>query len=452
MIQKKQALVLGLGISGIAAARHLLKRGFAVLGVDKNQELLADNEWIQRMRHEGLVVQHEDQPLSLDALSLAIASPGVPPANKIYKQLTAAGIEVIGEIELACRSLQQRCLAITGSNGKTTTTLLVEHILKSVGIPAQALGNVGVPLTAALDATDGLTSQTVVVLELSSWQLETLSCRALDAAAILNISANHLDRHGTMNAYAQAKFRISQCLKPGGKLYLGEQCRREFPEFCEGYPSLTFGYIPGCDIFCDQNQVLFHENIEFIMPGEYRGRISRDVDNMMAAYALCKEMGINGKQFLDGLRTFKKPPHRIEFVAQIKGVSYYDDSKATNIDAVIKAVSDMPAATLLIAGGMHKGSPYTLWRKAFKEKVRSVFAIGQAAEQIRIDLAGDIPVKTFPTLMEAIHAASKEAESGDSILLSPGCSSYDMFRDYKHRGDEFKRVVYALQAKEGMLE
>ncbi len=443
MKQNKQVVVLGMGISGRAACRYLLNRGFPVLGIDKNQQLLNQHAEIQALCKEGLHIQGEDIPIPVQTIDFCVASPGVPPTNPIYQQLRKADIKIIGEVELACRDLAHPCLAITGSNGKTTTTLLVEHILNHQGVSAKAVGNVGVPVTEIINQETS--KQTVLVLELSSWQLETLTSAPLDAGVILNITPNHLDRHASLEEYARTKIHMKNCLKPGKKLYVGAQCYRDFGEFFDGFDVSLFGYEKGCALYCDRNGVFVNENIEFILPPEYRGKVSHDVENMMAAYALCREAGISGSQFISAFRTFKKPPHRIEFVCSCKGVSYYNDSKGTNIDAVIKAVDSMPGDTILIAGGVHKGASYTPWIEAFRGKVKAVCAIGQAAEYIRQDLASMAPVEIFSTLEEAVQEASKKAKNGWNVLLSTGCSSFDMFRDYIHRGDEFKRIVKAFQ-------
>lgn len=437
----QKILILGLGISGRSAARYLLKHGANVWGVDQNKEILDTHEEVSLLKLQGLHALHEGDLSSSKNFDKVVVSPGVPPTHPLYHSALDCGVEVLGEIELACRHLKNPCVAITGSNGKTTTTLLVEHALNFSGIAAKAIGNIGIPLT---DVVDHMEPNVVLVMELSSWQLETLQSKVLDAGAILNITPNHLDRHPTMECYAQAKFNLKNCLKEGKTLYLGEQCFLDFPAFVEGSKGETFGYSPSCSLYCDRNAVIKNQIIEFLLPDEYKGKISHDVENMMAAYALCRDRGLSGKQFANSLPSFKKPPHRIEFVKKIKGVAYYDDSKGTNLDAVAKAVNSMKGPTILIAGGLHKGAAYTPWLKAFGNKVRYICAIGQAAEQIKSELSPQMSVKKFMTLEEALKHAASIAEEGENVLLSPGCSSYDMFKNYEHRGDEFKRMVHAL--------
>lgn len=443
--KNQKILILGLGLSGKSAARYLLKRGAHVWGVDQSKEIDTQAE-ICDLKSLGLNVLHEKELPSAKNFDRVVVSPGIPSTHPLYRSALDLGTEILGEVELACRHLTNRCVAITGSNGKTTTTLLVEHALSFSGIPAKAVGNIGIPLT---EAVDKVASDDVIVLELSSWQLETLHSKVIDAGVILNITPNHLDRHLTMENYAAAKFNLKNCLKKGRTLYMGHRCLLEFPHLINESKIETYGYSPSCTYYCDQSAVKKNQSMGFVLPEEYRGKISHDVDNMMAAYALCREMGLSGEQFAASLPSFKKPPHRIEFVKKIKGVAYYDDSKGTNLDAVAKAVASMQGPTILIAGGMHKGAAYTPWLEAFGEKVRCICAIGQAAEQIKSELGAKVCVETFMTLEGALTHAASIAKEGENVLLSPGCSSYDMFTNYEHRGDEFKRIVHALPVKEG---
>jgi UDP-N-acetylmuramoylalanine--D-glutamate ligase len=438
----KQVLVIGLGVSGRAAADFLLKSGAKVAAVDRSKELLETHEQVIQLRHQGMSVYLETDPLELDSYDFVVVSPGIPPTHPVHQKALKEGKEVIGEVELACRSIAQPFLAITGSNGKTTTTLLVEHVLKTSGYKAKALGNIGIPLTQAL--MDSPDAKEILVVELSSWQLETLKSQVIDAAVILNITPNHLDRHLSMQAYAAAKIGIKNCLKPGKNLWMGSEYYREFLPLIQSHPVMTFGYSADCDIFCDKQNVIVKDEVEFTLPQEYRAFISHDVENMMAAFALCKEVGIEAKQFMTAFASFKKPPHRIEFVRKLNGVSYYDDSKGTNLEAVIKAVQSMKGTTILIAGGVHKGTAYTPWIKAFAGKVRCICAIGQAAEQIKSELGLQMHVNVFADLNEAILYAAAHAKFGENVLLSPGCASYDMFKDYQHRGQEFKRLINDL--------
>ncbi|HEV8053023.1 MAG TPA: UDP-N-acetylmuramoyl-L-alanine--D-glutamate ligase, partial [Parachlamydiaceae bacterium] len=350
--------------------------------------------------------------------------------------------------------------AVTGTNGKTTVTLMTAHILETAGIKAKALGNVGIPLTSAVDAL-GDDKTDVFVIELSSFQLETLSKRFIDAAVILNITPDHLDRYPSLEGYAAAKIGMEKNLKETGKLFVENKCLKDFGKLFKERRYATYGYQPenylytdSQDIFHDGKQVLKvsdllatgNTNVEqakTVRCAPSSGR-SHELENIMASYALCSTFSISPEDFLIGFGSFQKPSHRIEFVKTVDGVDYFDDSKGTNIDAVIRAVEVLNGDIILIAGGVDKGFPYTTWIDAFGGKVKAICAIGQAKEKMKNDLEKAIPVTLFSGLDEAIVFASSLAKSGDIVLLSPGCSSFDMFKDYVHRGLEFQRIVNGL--------
>lgn len=439
----KRVLVLGLGISGCSAARFLLRRGADVVGADQNIERLSSDPEIAKLRHAWMEVLHDSDPCDIKHFDFIVASPGIAPSHPYLQQAAAAGIEVIGEVELACRSITQKCLAITGTNGKTTVTLLVAHVLTHAGMPARALGNVGIPLTSAVEHIDSH-SHEIFVIELSSFQLDTLHRRFIDAGVILNITPDHLDRYGTMEAYAKSKIHLYDCIKPAGKLFVEERCLKEFYPHFQRCHYESYGYDKDSVIHTDTRNVFVKGHGSFALPQPYQGKKSHDVENLMAAYALCREAGITNSQFLAALETFKKPSHRIEFVRTVNGVHFYDDSKGTNLDAVIRAVDTLDGNIILIAGGVDKGAPYTAWLNSIAKKIKFICAIGKAANKIQSDLGQHIPVELFSTLDDAVAHAARLSQAGDTVLLSPGCSSYDMFKDYAHRGEEFQRIVKAL--------
>lgn len=408
-----KTLVIGLGKSGLAAYELLLREGDEVVGVDDNAAL------IEKLALEGKKVELNPD---LQRFDRVILSPGIPPTNRFYQQAQSLGIEIIGEAELALSRLNQPCAAITGTNGKTTVTLLCEHILKASGRKARALGNVGTPLTSYLLEAD---RQDIIIVELSSFQLETMKTAVFDVGIILNITPDHLDRYTSMEEYALAKCRLQDLIKPAGGFWVHESVQRDFtPLLKPNYQ--TYG---------------LESMIETILPNRYRDLGRHEKENVLAAWMICKTFGVDEATFLAAVETFKKPAHRIEFVATLNGVDYFDDSKGTNIDATIKAVEAMTGKIVLIAGGVDKGSSYAPWRKVFAGKVKKVLAIGQAAAKIARELEPEIEVEIVPTLQEAVQRAREKAEAGEAVLLSPGCSSYDMFRDYAHRGDEFKKFV-----------
>ncbi len=419
-------LVIGLGKSGRAAYDLLIKEGGQVVGTDDKADLL------KKLESEGINVALHPQVEEFDRV---VISPGIPPTNPLYVRAIELRKEIIGEAELALSRLHQPCIAITGTNGKTTVTLLVEHILKTSGFKARALGNVGTPLTSYQGD-----KQEIMVVELSSFQLELMKTPVVDIGIILNITPDHLDRYTTMEEYALAKCRLQDLMKSPGNFWVHQSVVQDFkPLLKSNYQ--TYGTDCKCTSWTDRTALKAGEKIETILPIRYRDLGNHESENVLAAWILCKKFGVSPEAFLAGLETFKKPAHRIEFVATLDGVDYFNDSKGTNIDATIKAVEAMTKKVVLIAGGVDKGSSYEPWKKSFTGKVKQVFAIGQAAAKIAEELRPEFEVEIVPTLKDAVEGAKRQAKVGETVLLSPGCSSYDMFQDYAHRGDEFKKFV-----------
>ncbi len=416
------ALVLGLGVSGKASVKLLFAQGYQVIGADDK----ADPEQLRDLIFQGMRLLSNSEDINWPSIKLFVVSPGIPPSHPLYRSALAHGIEIVGEAELGFRNLDQPAIAITGTNGKTTVTLLVEHILNLSGIKAKALCNVGSPLSVyVLNPGSGA----VIVAELSSYQLETMSTSAFDAAVILNITPDHLERYGSLEGYAQAKCQLQNLLKPGSPFFVSQQVADEYAHLLK----------PGYIIYTQS------ESIEEILMQEYIELGEHDIENIKAAWALCKPFKITTEQFLKGFRTFKKPHHRIEFVANIDGVHFFNDSKGTNIDAVIRAVQTMKGPVILIAGGVDKGASYLAWKKSFCGKVKRIVAIGQAAPKIFRELSPFFEMEIVDSLSAAVGASFCRATKGDHVLLSPGCSSFDMFRDYAHRGEEFQRTVFSLR-------
>ena len=445
-MKNKRILIIGLGISGRSAARFLLQQGASVFGVDGNAKLLQDNEELIQLRQMGLQTAHDSIALELKKFNLIVVSPGIPHKHPLYAAAKASGIEIVGEVELACRCMPfKQFLGITGTNGKTTVTLLVAHILNQSGKRARALGNVGTAMTSPEAQGAGHIDE-IIVAELSSYQLETMHSKIIDAAVILNITPDHLDRYGSMDEYAKAKLHIAACLKLNGVLYLEQLTHKKYGHLLlEKCDIRTYGYAHPAHFHTDLKVIQCDKQPPQKVPEPLKGKPSHDLENLMAAYALCLHAGVTPKQFFEGYKTFKKPSHRIEFVAKLNNISYYDDSKGTNLDAVIRAVEAVHGPTILIAGGVDKGAPYTPWITAFDGKVKLICAIGQAATKIENDLNQSIPVKLFSSLKGAVEYAAAQAQPGDNIMLSPGCSSLDMYRDYAHRGQEFQKIVKSLK-------
>lgn len=417
----KRALVYGLGISGKAAADLLMQQGFEVLGYDDRLSSIAYKE-VKRF-----------DPLDeacWRGIEFVVLSPGISSEMLFYQQLRQRKLPLIGEAEFSLRLCQQPAIGITGTNGKTTVTLLCEHLLKCSGKKARALGNVGTPLSAYFLSPD---PAEILVVEMSSYQLETLQCKIFQTAAILNITPDHLDRYFGMEAYAKAKWRIEKNLTRDGTLFVHHKTAEEFGYLSEEKRFSLFG--------------VDSEKIASLFPVSYRNCGRHDWENGIAAWLLCQPWGVTAAQFSTALESFVKPRHRIEFVASIDGVAYYDDSKGTNVDAVVKAVHCMKGPVVLIAGGVDKGGSYALWSQELQGKIKSIIAIGEAAEKIAGELKGYFPVEIVASLEAAVVKAGQQAEKNDSVLLSPGCASFDMFRDYKQRGEEFKRIVLEERRK-----
>ncbi|WP_075883214.1 UDP-N-acetylmuramoyl-L-alanine--D-glutamate ligase [Candidatus Protochlamydia sp. W-9] len=436
----KKALIIGLGVSGRAAASFLQTSGVKVLGVDRNYLQLENQPEILELKAKGLIIQADCETMDLKTFDLIVVSPGIPSNHPLIKKAYEHKKEVIGEIELGCRASCHSIIGVTGTNGKTTVTLLITHILNANGLKAKALGNVGAPLTREILTLD---FQEIAVLELSSYQLDTFQQQVLDEAVVLNITPDHLERYETMENYAKSKFQIGKCLKKSGKLFVENKAAVEYQHLLN-FPHSTYGYLPSCHTYTDLRSVFSEGMQQFELPLEWQGKENHDLENLLAAYAICARRGIKPQQFLQALKTFQKPSHRVEFVLEKNGIHFYDDSKGTNIDAVMRAVQSINRPVFLIAGGVDKGASYVAWLNVFKGHVKKVYAIGQAANKIQKELSLHIKVQIEANLDDAVKQAYQDAKEGDVVLLSPGCASFDMFKDYIHRGEEFKRLVKLL--------
>jgi UDP-N-acetylmuramoylalanine--D-glutamate ligase len=444
MFKDKKVLVIGLGSSGRSALKLLIQAGAKAAGVDSNCALIETHEEVLQLKAQATILQ-ENALNSVDAFDTIVVSPGVPQTNLLYQQALSKGLPIVGEVELAFHFLKQPVLGITGTNGKTTVTLLVTHVLNFAGQPAKALGNIGIPITSYVHSSQSNEqAHEWVVAELSSFQLETMKTPLLDAGAILNITPDHLDRYPDMHAYAAAKIQMKHCLKPKGPLYVEEKCFHDFYELFRHEKAILYGYSKNCGISSDFLHLLVNNKRQCMLPSYLQGKKSHDLENAMAAFALCQHAGVSAEIFMQALSSFQKPAHRIQWVGSSGGVHFYDDSKGTNLDAVIKAVDTMPGQVILIAGGVDKGASYKPWIVHFENKVKAICAIGQAAKKMKEELGNDLAIDIYGNLKEAVQAAVKIAKPGDHILLSPGCSSFDMFRDYAHRGDEFQKIVKEL--------
>jgi UDP-N-acetylmuramoylalanine--D-glutamate ligase len=426
----KNILIVGFGLSGKSAAQFLISRGMNVIAVDDKRDEIAKSSSIE-------VFKDLPDGISFD---YAVCSPGVPPTHPIIRQLNSMRVKIMSEVELAFDHIKNPIIGVTGTNGKTTVTLLTTHILNACGKKACALGNVGIPLTSAIDT---LSSNEIVVAELSSYQLEDLKTPLLDSSVLLNITPDHLDRYHTMEKYAEAKMKLQKITKDPSRFFIDHKTYSEYGTFLKNSSVSTYGY--GDQTFStDLKGVFFDGNHLVDLPGTLQNKKNHDLENFLAAFALSWSMGANPKDIRSAYETFIKPHHRIEYIKELQGIKFYDDSKGTNIDAVIRAVESIKGSIHLIAGGVDKGSSYSPWITGFHNKVKKVYAIGQAAQKIHHELGNSIEVELYPTLQSAVTAAYQNAKAGENVLLSPGCASFDMFKDYVDRGLSFQKIIKTL--------
>jgi UDP-N-acetylmuramoylalanine--D-glutamate ligase len=446
-LKNQRVLVVGLGKSGVASALFLKGRGARVTVSDsKSQDELRGE--IPKLLDAGITVEtggHGER--TFGGQELIVVSPGVPVDVPQLEQARALGIPVIGEIELAARFLKGRIVAITGSNGKTTTTALTGEVISMGGWESLVGGNIG---TAAISLVEESTEDSYVVLEVSSFQLETIQTFHPFIAVVLNITPDHLDRHSTFQAYVDAKARIFEN-QTGEDLAV---LNADDPT-CVGLASRTrarkiwFSRKKEVEAgaYVRDDWIVYRDGSEEreLMPvSEIKLKGAHNLENVLAAVCVGMLTETEPHRIQRAVQEFKAVEHRLEYVATVRGVEFYNDSKATNVDATIKALESFPANIHLILGGKDKGSDYTVLKPLLKERVRRVYTIGAAAEKIESHLGGAVEVVHAGTLEAAVKRASAWAQSGDVVLLAPACASFDQFENYEHRGRVFKQTVQAL--------
>jgi UDP-N-acetylmuramoylalanine--D-glutamate ligase len=446
----KKVLVVGLGKSGLAAALFLRRRGAQVTVSDiRSAEVLGKD--IPALLEEGIAVEAGGHGLlTFRRQDLIVVSPGVPLDTPELVQVKAFGLPIIGELELASRYLKGKSLAITGSNGKTTTTALCGEILKAGGLPVEVGGNIGIPVIALVDKSsdDGWS-----VLEVSSFQLETTDRFHPEIAVILNVTPDHLDRHGTFENYAAAKERIFANQTAEDALVLNAD-DDVTSRMAARVKSRIFWFsakrVVRQGAFVHEGVIVFRASEqaapEFILKVEsipLKGH--HNVENVLAAVCGARLVGVAPDAIRKAVESFKAVEHRLEFVAEINGVDYYNDSKATNVDAAAKAIAAFPGGIHLILGGKDKNSDYRQLRSLLEERVKAVYTIGAAAEKIEMQIYGAVPIVTAGTLDQAVAKAAEAAQPSEIVLLAPACSSFDQFENYEHRGQVFKDLVHARQ-------
>lgn len=448
-LKGKRVLAVGLARTGLATALFCAARGAQVTVTDERpEEQFAETAARLRAADVALELGGHRRETFL-AQDLIVPSPGVPFHLPHLEAAREAHIPVWSEIELAWRFLRGRLVAVTGSNGKTTTTALIGHILQTAGIPALVGGNIGTPLIALVEHSS---DAAVTVAEVSSFQLEAIASFRPDVAVLLNVTPDHLDRHASFEAYARAKGRLFE-----------NQCREDFAVLNADDPQVTqlAPSAPQMFWFSRQKRVasgayLRDGEIVFRRDGaeslllaraEIPLRGEHNVENVLAAAAAASLVGALPAAIARAVPGFAGVEHRLEFVAEIAGVSFFNDSKATNVDATLKAIDAFPRNLLLILGGKDKGGDFEALADQASERVRVALLIGAASDKIAAALAPRVPVERAGTLDVAVRRAFALARPGDTVLLAPACASFDQFENYEHRGRVFKQLVRELEGQ-----
>ncbi len=458
-LEKQQILVFGAGLSGIGAAKLLLKIPSGKVILYDGNEKLNEEELRRKLPGDAQIeIILGELPVSvLDTTDLVILSPGIPTDLPLVNEIKSRGIKIWGEVELAWECGSGDVLAITGTNGKTTTTSLLGDIMREYAkdTPAGAdsvhvVGNIGAPYT---DAALSLTKESITVAEISSFQLETIESFAPKVSAILNITPDHLNRHHTMEEYIRVKESITSNQTPDDTCVLNwdDEVLRTFAEtlqtkviFFSSSQKLSSGlYLDGEKICCcdGENETVLCSVKELKILGKH------NYENVMAAAAVALAYGVPPATIRRAALAFHAVEHRIEYVAEKRGVVYYNDSKGTNPDAAIKGIQAMDRPTLLIGGGYDKNSSYEDWIRSFDGKVKVLVLIGETKEKIAeaAGRCGFERVVMKDSLEEAVEYCAAHAEKGDAVLLSPACASWDMFPNYEVRGRQFKELVNQLE-------
>jgi UDP-N-acetylmuramoylalanine--D-glutamate ligase len=449
-LKGKRVLVVGAGRSGLSAALFLRGQGARVTVSDSRSSAALAGA-IPSLLDAGVMVEAGGHGLlTFRRQDLIVVSPGVPLDTPEVKQVIALGMPVIGELELASRYLKGRVIAITGSNGKTTTTTLVGKIFAEAGLATQVGGNIGLPV---IELIEHATDETSNILEVSSFQLETVVDFHPQIAAILNLTPDHLDRHHSFAAYAAAKEKIFAHQTAEDALVLNADDRAV--QMAAGKTKSRVFWFSGTKVvrqgaFVREGVVAFVAKeggtTEPIMPvAEIPLKGAHNVENVLAAVCIARIAGIAAESIRASVASFTAVEHRLELVAEVAGVAYYNDSKATNVDATMKAVASFAGGIHLILGGKDKDSDYTQLAPLLRERVKTVYTIGSAAEKIERQLAGVVKMVQAGTMDVAVAEAAKAAEMGDTVLLAPACSSFDQFENYEQRGRVFRDLVHALR-------
>jgi UDP-N-acetylmuramoylalanine--D-glutamate ligase len=453
-LEDKNVLVIGLGLSGVAATELLLARGARVTALD-SADSASLREQAMALRANGAHVELGATMLPLRRFDFAVVSPGVPLTHSLVVELREKQVPLIGELELGYQQSFALNISITGTNGKTTTTELVERLLTTARMKTVAAGNIGTPLCSVVDQTRKLDFLT---LEVSSFQLETIQYFRPIVAVLMNITPDHLDRYASMEEYTRAKGRIFENQQAFDWAIIQSEALAQLKNLGIRIPSkiITFSATDqDADVYLDRGLIISRiENWSgpLLNMDDMQLRGPHNAENIMAALIVGRVLRIALEDSVEAMRTYTPAPHRCELVAEIDGVRFINDSKATNVDAVAKALLAMPEKenpqepnVWLLAGGKDKGFEYHDLGPLLSRRVKGAFVFGETAEKIRAAWSLFTPCSAVPTLLEAIAAAVKRAERGDVVLLSPACSSFDQFRNYQHRGEVFRQAVKQLE-------
>jgi UDP-N-acetylmuramoylalanine--D-glutamate ligase len=444
-------LVLGLGDTGLSMAKWLARRGAAVTVADTR----AVPPRLAELKRSLPSVPAHCGPFRNEIFAdadLIAASPGVPLADRNVQRAMAAGTRVVGDIELFAQAVadrRPRILAVTGTNGKSTVTSLAGAMARSAGADCEVAGNIGpAVLDALMRREDAARAAGLWVLELSSFQLETTSSLAADAATVLNISEDHLDRYRGIDDYARAKSRV---FSGGGIQVLNRDDPRSLAMALPGRKTISFGldaprHAEDWGLLERGGEPWFAQGANALLAvRETKLAGLHNAANALAALALCRALGLPLEPLLAALREFKGLPHRVELAGEAHGVRWYDDSKGTNVGSTVAALAGLAqgdAKVILIAGGDGKGQDFSPLRNAVERSARALVLIGRDAPLIEAAVAGaGVPIRRAASMGEAVALAAQAARPGDAVLLSPACASFDMFRDYKHRGEVFRLAV-----------
>lgn len=454
-------LVLGMGVTGLSMTKWLSRQEVTVRVAD-SRVAPPCLDAVRKLIPATQISQGKFEPKLLDDVACVAISPGVPLSDPLVQQAKNHGVPVLGDISFFIKALEQnnapkpRILAITGSNGKTTVTAMVGAMLEKSGWDVETAGNIGpAVLDAFMNRIDAGKLPQAWVLEMSSFQLEIVQNLNADVAAVLNLSEDHLDRYVDMHAYTKAKARVFQRNVSGNAVQI---LNRDDPGVCgmalEGRKQIFFGFSEPAsgmdfgllsdenDLWLAQGKTCLMKTSELVVTGLHNAM------NALAALAICRSMALPYEPLLQALREFRGLPHRMEKVAAFNGVTFYDDSKSTNVGATVAALNGMKQKVVLIAGGDGKGQDFSPLRNPVADSARAVILIGRDAKKIAVSIRDcGIPLHFAETMQEAMQTSFLLAQTGDVVLLSPGCASFDMFRNYIHRAEVFIAAVREIETK-----